>query len=69
MFGQSAFAQAPFASKAGAIFSAAVTENFSSLDSPTVAVGFPFSITEAITSNNTDSEQDVFYFGNVDAFF
>lgn len=67
MFGQSAFAQVPFATKAGTVFSATVAENFSALDSPAYTAGFPLSITEPTTLNNTDSEQDVFYFGNVDA--
>jgi hypothetical protein len=67
MFGQSAYAQAPFASKAGAIYTTTILESASLGDSELFYAGFVESITEPATLNDANAEQDIFYFGNSDA--
>ena len=69
MFGRYAISQAPFAGQSGNFFALSLTENVNLADAYTATSTSSASITEAITVNNTDAQQDVFYFGNVDAVF
>ena len=68
MFGISSFAQTSFASLAGNAYSLSINENFNPLDSSSQIFAFLAAITEPVTSNNTDSEVDVFYEGIVEGY-
>lgn len=69
MFGRYAISSASFAGQSGNAFILSLTEDISLADSQAIIAGFVASQAEGTTLNNADSEQAIYYFGNVDAIF
>lgn len=67
MFGRYAFAKAPFGGQGSNAYTVSLSEGFTSTDSSTQASTFITAFSDGFVSNDTNAEQDVFYFGNVDA--
>lgn len=66
MFGRYTFSKAPFAGQGSNAFFLSQTEDFTPTDTATVGGAFISSITEVLTSEDTNAEHAVYYFGNVD---
>ena len=69
MFGRYTFSKAPFAGQGSNAFTLSLTEDASLGDAPIDSFGYTEAPVEVITSEDTNAQQNVYYFGNVDDLF
>jgi len=66
MFGRYTFSKAPFAGQGSNAFALSLTEDASLGDAATAYAMFTDNPIEVMTSEDTNAQQNVYYFGNVD---
>ena len=69
MFGRYTFSKAPFAGQGSNAYALSLTENASLGDAATAYAMFTDNPIEVMTSEDTNAEHSVYYFGNVDDIF